>query len=185
MTSLQAADTPWDIKISYDVSDLRKPSTGIPVKPGTLMGIIENNKDFSKFAYMVKLGQLEDRLNAAVANSTIFIPSDAYIDKHISEDFFINMDLYTAKEVVLYHTLNKRVSYDMLNSSYSMYLDTMVDKEMKATILCENHQNEPVLNNHAKIIIPDIKLTNGLIHIINDLLIPPEFTNTIRRYITC
>ena len=56
---------------------------------------------------------------------------------NIHQNFFENMDQYTAREIVLFHTLNKKVSYEMLSSSQAMYLNTMIDDSVYSRLLCE------------------------------------------------
>ena len=141
MTSLQAIGPAKNLIYTYVIPDLRKPITTTPTEPNTLIGLLKHNKDFSRFYYMTELAGLHDKFNSPVANLTLFVPSDIYLEEKYPEMLFVNMDRYTAREIVLYHTLNKRITYDMLLSQKAMKLSTMVDKEIFAHILCENIGN--------------------------------------------
>ena len=201
MVTQQGSDPVYNLLFTEDIKDLRgyveKPST----TKGSLMGLIDKNKDFSIFYYMIQLAQLEGILNDIQANFTIFIPSDTYIEKKYPENIFINMDKYTAREIVLYHILNGKITYETLLSSKGMYLDTRIDPEVHATILLENYHGVLTLNNNARIITQqlsisqpgkeensdknNIVLNNGIIHIIDDILIPPAFLDSFARTRAC
>ena len=188
MVSLQAvSDAQWNLIYTQNIKDLRKPIQPKEPKacPGNLMSLIQDNPDFSIFNYMIGVGQLYNKFNSPQANFTIFVPTDSFLRAKYSENMFKNMDLYTARETVLYHTLRGKVTFDMLRSSKCMYLDTMIDKSVYSKILVESRDNTVVLNNTARMKAKDIQLTNGMIHIITDLLIPPVFVDNLRPYFVC
>ena len=182
MTYLGPNHEAFDLKFTYDIADLQSTATNVPAVPDSIMGLLDKNKDFSKFTYLVRLASLEDKFNNLTTNFTLFIPSDTYLNSKYSEAMFVNMDTYTAREIVLYSTLNRKVIKDMIFSSNCMYLETNIDKSVHSTILCENYGNITLLDNRAKIKKYDIPLNNGIIHVIDDLLIPPVFVNSFKRY---
>lgn len=185
MAAQQGSTQAHDLKFTYDIPDLQKSLNHIYYNPGSIMGMLNENKDFSKFSYLVKLAQLDTRLSKLLCNLTVFVPSDAYIEGKYNDNVFINMDKYTAREIVLYHCLNKKINYASLISSDGLYLDTEIDPSSNAKILCQNYGSGVVLNNKAQIVKPDVMLNNGMIHIINDLMIPPMFSDNLRPYFSC
>ena len=177
-----------DLKFTYDITDLRKPNEEPIGDPTTIFGFLQNNPEFSIFYNMVILAKLDEKLNSLQANFTLFIPSDNYLKKY-SENVFTNMDLYTAREIILYSTLNRKITYEMLLSSLAMYLNTMIDPSLNAKILSEVcNRDKILLNNSVNIVTANIIRSNGLIHIVDDMLIPPTLNPklfSLRKYFAC
>ena len=86
-----------------------------------------------------------------------------------------NMDESTAKSIVLFSTLNRKINLDLLSQSPMKYVFT---QNTTNKLLLETYENITYLNRgNAKIIRPDINLSNGMIHIINNILIPESDIN--------
>ena len=182
-----AGEQSWNLLYAQDIKDLRRPiqpKEPVPCK-NSLMDFIQNNPDYSIFNYMINVGQLFNKFNSPMANFTILVPSDSYLRAKYSENLFKNLDLYTARETVLYHTLRGKVTFDMLRSSKCMYLDTMIDKSVSSKILVEACDDTVLLDSKARLKGKDVQTKNGMIHIINDLLIPPVFVDNLKPYFVC
>lgn len=152
--------------------DLRGPRPKLYTSPNTIMSVLENNYDFSIFCYIVKLARFEGLFNDCQADVTLFVPSDIEIRKNTPDMINIieNMDEATAKNIVLFSTLNRKIDYDLLSQSPMKYVFTQNNTNK---LLLETYDNVTYLNRgNAKIIRPDINLGNGMIHIVNNLLIP-------------
>jgi uncharacterized surface protein with fasciclin (FAS1) repeats len=181
MVSQQGYNELNDLKFTYNIKDLNKPNTVQKTNPNTILGLLEDNKDFSIFYNLIVLAKLEYKFSDNKSRYTLLIPSDEYLKKLYNMNLFINMDNYTARELILYHTLNRQITYDMFVSSNAMYLDTMIDKSLNSTILSEKcPDNGIVLNNRARIVVGNIIRDNGIIHVLSDMLIPPSLARNTR-----
>ena len=85
----------YDFTSMFDMTDKRGILPITKPCPGTLLDVIENTPDFSKFNYLVKLANQQEVLNSSQANFTIFVPSDKML-RNISDNVFTNMDATTA-----------------------------------------------------------------------------------------
>ena len=157
--------------------DLRGPRPKLYTNPNTIMSVLENNYDFSMFSYIIKLAKFEGLFNDCQADVTLFVPSDIEIKKNNPDMYSMveNMDESTAKSIVLFSTLNRKINLDLLSQSPMKYVFT---QNTTNKLLLETYENRTYLNRgNAKIIRPDINLSNGMIHIINNILIPESDIN--------
>jgi uncharacterized surface protein with fasciclin (FAS1) repeats len=154
----------------FDKTDLRGP---LPIqKPcaNSLLSIIENTPDFSLFLYMVRIAKLQDFLNLLQANFTIFIPSNKELLKHINQNYFINMDPNTAWSIVKSSIIKYRLPSEILEDSPSSFFYTYDDYSSRLFIT--NISGKTYINNSIKVIKKDILANNGIIHIIDGLIVP-------------
>ena len=175
------------------------PNKPLEYQKNSLMYEISTNTKYSYFFTLVKIGAVASLLNSFTIDYTIFTPTnDAIKDtfQPFNENIILNMDKYTAKEIVLYHILPMHMPLNALESSDGMYLETKIDNEIHANILYQKvfardkngmQLNLLTLNNSAVIerYNSDKKFNNGLLHEITGLLIPPVFRHTFAPYIVC
>ena len=173
MVSLQGYHQPNDLSYKYISNPIRRNITHLNTNPESILGLLQDNTDFSIFYNLVIKSELYGKFNDIQANMTLFVPSNEYLLLNYSPQFFENMDLYTAREIVLFHTLNKKVSYEMLSSSQAMYLNTMMDDSIYSRLLCEWCLRTGVkLHSNTYLKIPNIYRKNGLIHVVDNIMIP-------------
>lgn len=171
MTSNYGTDPRYDLRQTYDIADLRGSIPKSTTTPGTLMSILEYNPDFSKYTYLVKLAGLEGILNSCQARYTLFVPSDTYIESQLANGVFENMDRYTARTLLLYSIVPREISYKLIGSDPSWYIDTRIRSEQ---LLFETLRGKTTINGCVNIVQPDVCTSNGTIHVVDKLLIPPE-----------
>ena len=143
----------------------------LPLKQYTenyLMYHIDKNPDFTKFNYMVKLAKLETMYDGYQSNFTIFIPSDALISK-LGEDIFLNMDQNTAKKIVKSSTLKEKIPIELLEDCKATYVYTI---DIPNRLFISNIRNETFINNNSKVVYANMMATNGIIHVVDNLLHP-------------
>jgi hypothetical protein len=169
MASLTPNSTALMNSHMYDFVDLRKCIKGPPSYcKGSLMDIINSNPDFSRFAYIIKLARLDTVFNDIQANFTVFVPSNCYI-KNISEGVFTNLDISSARQIVLASTLKYRMTSDILKDSPASYFITMNPIN---SMFITNMNNITYISNCISIIHYDIEATNGIIHVTDQMLWP-------------
>ena len=159
----------YDFTHMYNFTDLRKPKNKLNnICKNSLMSIINDNKDFSKYKYMIHLAQLENMFSSLQAEFTIFIPSDKYIEE-LGENIFINMDSSTARHIIKSTMIDKKIPSELLQDSPVFYLKT---KDPPNNLFITNISDNIYINNDVKIIEKDIITKNGIIHVIDKMIIP-------------
>lgn len=152
-------------------------------KPGsgnTILDIAAGNENFSILAQAVTFAGLDDALSGS-KQLTVFAPTnDAFValldvlgltaEELLSEE---NRDLVT--QTLLYHVANgKRESEDVIESDQIRSLQETFIKVKSE----EDHffvGNEE--NGYAKLVTLDIEASNGVIHVIDTVMLPPSEKN--------
>jgi uncharacterized surface protein with fasciclin (FAS1) repeats len=76
-------------------------------------------------------------------------------------------DIPTLKNILLYHVVSGKVmSSDVVNLDSA---GTVLGKEVAIKVA-----DEKVMINDAQVIIPDIEASNGVIHVVDTVILPPE-----------
>jgi len=152
----------------FDFVDLRGKCIIPNVNSNSLMGVINNNPDFSKFRIVVKLAMMEDILESAQSDFTLFIPSDRAI-KGLTEDFFSSMDVSLARHIVKTAMINRKIPSELLEDSEASYFKT---NDLHNKLFVRNEGGITFINEGVKIIKKDIITSNGIIHVVDKLLWP-------------
>ena len=108
--------------------------------------------------------------NLLQANFTIFIPSNNELLKHLTQNYFINMDPTTAWSIVKSSILKYRLPSEILEDSPSSFFYTYDDCSTRLFIT--NISGKTYINNSIIVIKKDILANNGSIHIIDGLIVP-------------
>ena len=114
----------YDFTSMFDMTDKRGILPITKPCPGTLLDVIENTPDFSKFNYLVKLANQQEVLNSSQANFTIFVPSDKML-RNISDNVFTNMDATTAWYIVKSSMIKNKIPSEILEDSPAAYFYTL------------------------------------------------------------
>ena len=136
--------------------------------PGTLLDVIENTPNFSKFRYILKLSIQQGILNSVQSNFTMFVPNDESL-KNINDNVFINMDTTSAWYIVKSCMIKNKIPSEIIEDSPAAYYYTLSEGNR---LFITNIRGITYLNNSIKIIHKDIMCTNGIIHVIDGLFIP-------------
>ncbi|WP_235801766.1 fasciclin domain-containing protein [Ureibacillus manganicus] len=97
---------------------------------------------------------------------TVFAPTDAAFDKLLNdlgvtaEELLARKDL---KDILLYHVVPGKVLSSDLKDG--MKVKTLAGKEVTISL-------NPVQVNESNVVKPDIEATNGVIHVIDAVLVP-------------
>ena len=161
----------WNMTHMFSFVDLRSDTD--PkwcINKGTLLDVIYNNPNFSKFLEITKKAKMTNQLNNEQANFTLFLPLDDSL-QHIPQSFFDNMDDGLARQIFNSSIMDRKLTKDLITSSPVSYYYT---KNPQMRIYATNIGGQTRLNNCATIVQYDVMCTNGLIHIINGILVPNE-----------
>jgi uncharacterized surface protein with fasciclin (FAS1) repeats len=152
----------------WDIHDLRGCLPEEKQCPTSISGIIEQNSNFSKFKYILELSGLKGIYNASQADFTLLVPSDKSLS-NIPEGIFLNMDNATARHIVQSSTLRRRIPIELLEDSPAAYFQTKVPHN---PLFITNMNGITYINNSIRIIQSNIEGSNGIIHVIDNLIIP-------------
>jgi hypothetical protein len=140
------------------------------IKEDTISGFLKNHPNFRLFSWIIKKADMELKMGHELFDSTLFVVDDDYLLKQFgSEDFFINLDKNEAYNILYAHLLNRKIHKKTLESQR---LTKLFTKNEKTQIYFLNNYGNITLNNMANLIQEDIRLSNGVIHVIDRLLFP-------------
>lgn len=168
MTSIIPVINATDMKHMYDFSDIKpeKP-TKYCVNESSIMGVLLKGC-YSKFVQIIITSKLNFLLDDIQANFTIFAAPDKFI-QHIPNDFIHNMDVGTARQIILNSLIDRRINGDTIKfSPAGQYRTRFSNSKLYITTL----RNKTIINNNTRVINFDIQANNGLIHNVDNLLIP-------------
>jgi uncharacterized surface protein with fasciclin (FAS1) repeats len=159
-----------DYRHMYDFVDLRKKNQTIcPIGSNTLMGIIENNQDFTIFSGIVKKARYICKLMDPEEDFTIFVPSDFELKKRHSKEFLDNIDISMAKNIVNFSMMNRKIDKYLIQSSPVTILPTL---DRSNSMHITTTYGITLLSNDIKVIHFNHPSDNGILHVVDNLLIP-------------
>lgn len=172
MTSIQGTPQAKNFSGIYDIfGQERLPP---PKAKNNILGMINNYPDFKIFAYILQKSGFEWRYDQETSNFTVFVPSDSWIrsDPNFKEEDIIAMDKDTAVQIVKNSTVEKLKPLSVLRSDIQLYLDTMRNA---SRLYLRNSMNDTIINNSVKIVKANIRVNNGIIHIVSGIIHPYIF----------
>lgn len=145
--------------------------------PLTLPNIVEIAVNDGRFETLVA-ALVETGLDGALAGAgpfTVFVPTDDAFSLLLGElgvsaaELLANPDL---ANILLYHVVDGRL--DSKGVAALERLNTLLGKELKINVT-----EEGVFINNSKVIIENIKAENGIIHVIDAVLVPQEMPDIV------
>lgn len=139
-----------------------------------------NDDRFHYFQQLLKVGRLERTLTAYNPNGndyTLFLPTDEAIDKFIDDngkypsfDELLADSAYVSY-LVRYHVVNAAIGKN--DFPFGSFSDTTISGDILTMGFIGNIDSLVyVLNNHASVTQSNIVTTNGLIHVIDEVIVP-------------
>ena len=140
----------------------------------TVVDIIVNSPDHTTLEAAVLAAELEGALSGE-GPFTVFAPTDdafAALPEGTVDALLNDIPALTA--ILTYHVAGGKVlSTDL---SDGMVITTLNGKDVTVSIT-----GEGVFINDAKVMVADIPADNGVVHVIDAVLIPPASTNVLNR----
>ena len=135
----------------------------------TVLDQINSNPDLSVLASLVVAGGLEDLLSSPDATLTLFAPIDsAFDDLPTGMLTAFENDPESTRNILAFHLVAVTADSALLRSNVGAR--TMLNNlEIGLT-----QEGDAVFVDNAQVIVFDIGASNGVIHIIDSLLLPPE-----------
>lgn len=167
MTTLIPSIQPLKYTHMYLHQDLHDTEckTKMCTTPGSIADYLYTGENFSKFLAIVDKAQMFGVLDNSQTNITLFVPENKYLE-NIPE-----LDTGFARQILACCTLDRRIDRDLVTSSPFSYFPT---KNPQNNMYVSNINNDTRINNQAQVVKFNINCTNGIIHIVDRLLVPSE-----------
>lgn len=143
------------------------------ITKGSIYEYIYKNNNMTRIKQIIDHAKFIGQLNDEQADFTCFFPTDQFINEHFNHNYFDDMDDSLARGILNCSMVNRKIDRKLIMSSPVAYYIT---KNPQMRMYTTNINNQTILNNRAKIITYDLKFNNGIIHIIDNLLIPTDET---------
>jgi len=144
-----------------------------PIKAMTITDIAAGNADFSILVAALKKAGLDDDLASKTSEFTVFAPTNAAFNDLLTELGATSLDDIpdeTLIQVLLYHVLSGTKKASMFETGY---YSTLSDGPIAGYGLSLYANMElAMLNNRAKIVTTDIEADNGVIHVVDKVILP-------------
>lgn len=156
----------------------------LDMESNSITARIENNKELSTFSQEMTDARISDNFREDEGPYTVFAPSDmAYNNLSPEErnEMMNTQDQDWSSATLSYLVAEGRMTRDQLrqqiesaNGNYT--LNTMQGEEITATLDGDDIVLKDAAGNEARIIETDTEASNGIIHVINDVLRPQDPT---------
>ena len=154
-------------------------ATAAPSEPSaqsaTIVGVAAGDKRFSTLITLVKQAGLVKTLNGK-GPFTVFAPTNAAFValKKAAPDTYdaVTTDKALLTKVLTYHVLAKRVpsTAAVAAAKKQASVKTVQGERIKLSL----QSGKLTLNGSSRVIVADVKASNGVIHAINAVLVPPS-----------
>ncbi len=158
---------------SFSLLSCENDDTEPAMSDKTITGIAASNPDFSTLVLALKRAGLDDELANPASDFTVFAPTNAAFAALLSELKVASLNdipVETLTKVLLYHVKSGKATASQIATGYysslasgpadgsylSMYIDMASTK----------------INGRSKITQPDVMADNGVIHVIDKVLLP-------------
>ena len=134
-----------------------------------IVEIASGNEDFSILVAALQEAELVGALEGE-GPFTVFAPTNAAFEKLLGELDITADDLLghpQLKEVLLYHVLSGKVMSTELTDGFEA--DTLNEQSVKFDL------SDGVKVNESNVVTADLEATNGVIHVIDTVLVPSDF----------
>lgn len=143
-----------------------------------ITGYLDAHPDsFSEFRQMMAIAQVDGFLDA-YGNYTLFLPTNEAVNaylKKIHKDSVSQMDPQTVTDIVRFHILHDSV-YTISFTDGKLPALTLYGQYLTTGAHNVNGKSSITVNRQANIIQANIRAGNGVIHVIDHLLIPAQYS---------
>jgi transforming growth factor-beta-induced protein len=151
----------------------------------TITEFVANNSNMDSLNVALKRSDLVSTFISQGA-FTLFAPTnDAFInllDTDSTWKSISDIDSEYLRELMLYHTLPILATFSSItNDSYNTTLNTQGTSNGEATVIEFDVSNGIVLNNNSTITIAENMATNGIVHIVDKVIMPRNTAELIEN----
>lgn len=131
-----------------------------------------SDPNFSTLVKALTKANLVNTLNSA-GEFTVFAPTNTAFDKLLAELGVMNIDDLSAEQltpILLYHVIGKEVKSSMIMEGYVATLSPAQSSYLNLNI---SLMGGVKLNKNTSVTTADVDVMNGVIHVIDNVLLPP------------
>lgn len=147
-----------------------------PVSDMTIAEYASSDENFSILVDALAKADLVNVLNGT-GNFTVFAPTNAAFNSLFSELGISGIDALTKETltpILLYHVLGTEVKSSMISPGY---VSTLSPAQGSAVSLKIDVASGVKLNMSANVTVADVDVKNGVIHVIDKVLLPPSIVD--------
>ncbi len=151
----------------------KKDSTNSGFKSNTIVDVAMANPDFSILVTALKKTGLDIALSNTIADFTVFAPNNAAFAALLSELKVTSLDdipASTLTKVLLYHVKSGKATASQITTGY--YSTLSAGPADGSTLSMYVDMSTTTINGRSKITKTDIMASNGVIHVIDKVLLP-------------
>lgn len=158
-----------------------------PTVGGTLLDRINSNTELSTLGLLLRLGELDGAL-ASTVPATLFAPTNAAFNKLPPAELASLQQLEnreTLKRILRFHLTQGSITRTMLIPQPAPAPD-WVQVQTQAGIMLtvrRSPDGQPVLPG-ADITVPDVVASNGVLHLLDSVMLPPDLNPTATDVMT-
>jgi len=139
-------------------------------KMGNIVQVAVGAGQFKTLTALVKQAGLAGALSKKGANLTVFAPTDAAFAKVPKATLAkLGKDKKALQAVLLYHVVKGKVPASKVVTLNGKSATTLNGAPVRISV----KGGSVFLNGSTKVIATDVKASNGIIHVINKVLLPP------------
>jgi uncharacterized surface protein with fasciclin (FAS1) repeats len=141
----------------------------------SIVGVAAGNKNFSTLVSLVKKAGLVNTLDQG-GPFTVFAPTNAAFASLAKNDPALYKQVTSSKKllqtILTYHVVADRIPATAAVSAAKKKMSIATVQGEEAALSFKN--GRIVINNGARVVIPDVKASNGVVHAINRVIVPPS-----------
>ncbi len=144
-----------------------------------MQSIVEIAAANSSFSILVEALTKADLVGALEGNGpfTVFAPTNeafAALLEDLGVESLDDLSAEALKPILLYHVVSGKVLSSQLTDGY---VATLSEGPQESSISLQVKTGEVMLNNSARVTTADVSASNGVIHIIDKVLLPPTIVD--------
>lgn len=154
------------------LTSCEKEETPMKVSDMTIAQYAVSDNNFSLLVQALTRADLVDALSGE-GNFTVFAPTNAAFTQLLSDlglSSVNDIPVATLKSVLLYHVLGEEKKSNMLSAGYYTTISPAQSSYMNLYVSLTGGVK---INNSATVTAADVDVRNGVIHVINEVLLPP------------
>lgn len=160
--------TPPDVPTPRVTPPTTKPGAGTPSQNKTLLALAESSPDFTTLTAALKAAGLTEALQGE-NKLTVFAPTDAAFAK-LPQDAVKDLLKPENKEILV-----KLLTYHVVSGAVlSTDLSSGEVQSLEGGAITVKVDSNGVMVNDANVVKADIKGSNGVIHAIDQVILPPD-----------
>lgn len=137
----------------------------------TIAGYVSGSAEFSVLASALAETGLDAALDGE-GEYTVFAPTDEAFAL-LPEDLWANLNAQQRTELLRYHVVEGSVDSDTVVEQGEA--DTLLDQDLKVQVTSDGIY----INGLTKLVTRDVRTANGVIHVIDSVLVPGPFPGTV------